>query len=813
MFIFSVILANSHVLFVQLTPKYIVSFSHEYHRFLHSFPAILCTQISSITRGSGDNNALNAQDIEILMQHEPWEDPLLSSSGVSSNDPTDADGDLLLSFELEVQSLDFTGLMCLIDDFPTNPLGKTGPLHNLYDEAEGISSIIEVISTAQSAFGATNIKQRAIEKASSPSVMGIDDAQVSSNSESFAQDPLKFLSSLRAHNADRRLSVVRILREFPEAQTFPEWERLVALSQGVRTPLDEDFVPSLYAASVRPAMRQIQPALNALAAISLAKGEAVVIRASDFRTTCTLNSLRAHLSCVHHIGKPDEDLGRFLHDYSNLPEGTPINSKQAKSQLPSSFGQLSMPSLAHLYKIVRDLQACFPDRQLYFHKSDVSRAFQRLMWSLEDSLLMAILLSEDQVLIPLAMGFGSSAAPYAYGVVTRFFSYMHQSRVKALKIFHPVRTTAVNELGIIFCDDAINCGTHELLVTEASAASRVVQTTLGIDAVNEAKDELNTCVTTLGVRSDLVSKLCSPSWRAYLKLVYVFFVVLPTHVDTTTVLPLKVMQCVAQLAHRYSLHIPWTRATASSFFMATKGNHPVRLSQRQVDDIYLWRWVLTAAVTDASILQTSFDSVIHTAKEFRSEAAQWADIMVYTDASGRETRNSLILPEALGVFIPGVAWLFWEWPGAPSHISNMELLAAILGFLLVLYMKPDSHHCHIYIDNTNAISWQMGKIKTDHYFSRNLVCLNALVQGVYSGCCQTRQYIPSKQNKVADAISRRSFDLPELRDIPAFRPHPNAVLCLIELSKPFESRPLQILLEKHIMSALNNSAAFFVPAI
>jgi len=702
-------------------------------------------------------------------------------------------------------------LFHLVEAFPINPFSKVVPLHEFYDEAENVSSILEVISIAQSVFGMTNIKQRAIQKATLPGVLGIDAVQVLNNSEQFQLRPLEFINSLRALNEDRRLSAERILNVFPDASDFPEWERLVSLSTGVRPPLDDDFIPSLNAASVRPAMRHIQPALNALAAVSIAKGESVVLQTHLFRETCHHYNLRAHLSCVHHIGKPDEDLGRFLHDYSNLPEATPINTNKVKSQLPQSFGKLVMPSLAQLYTIVRDVQVCFPHSQLYFHKSDVSRAFQRLIWSLEDTLLMAILLSDDYVLIPLAMGFGSSAAPYAYGVITRFFKYMHQRRIQSLQILHPTHHVPLTELGIIFCDDAINCGPREVLLKEAIESAHVVRTTLGADAVNEMKDELDTCLTTLGVRSDLVTKLCSPSWRAYLKLVYAFFVVLPTQISTSSIIPLKVMQCVAQLAHRYSLHIPWTRATASSFFASTKGSHPVRLSQRQVDDIYLWRWILTTAVTDASILQTSFDSVIHSAKEFRSEAVGWADVIAYTDASGRETRNSIMLPEALGVFLPGVAWLFWEWPGDPSHISNMELLASILGFLLALHMKPNSHHCHIYIDNTNAISWQMGKIKTNHFFSRNLVCFNALVQGVYSGCCQTRQYIPSKANNIADAISRRIFDLPELRDIPSFRLHQNVVDCLIELSKPFENRPLQILLEKHIISALSNSASFFVP--
>ena len=53
-------------------------------------------------------------------------------------------------------------LFQLLEAFPTNPFSKSVPLHKFYEEAENVSSILEVISLAQSVFGMTNIKQRAV---------------------------------------------------------------------------------------------------------------------------------------------------------------------------------------------------------------------------------------------------------------------------------------------------------------------------------------------------------------------------------------------------------------------------------------------------------------------------------------------------------------------------------------------------------------------------------------------------------------------------------------------------------------------------
>ena len=217
--------------------------------------------------------------------------------------------------------------------------------------------------------------------------------------------------------------------------------------------------------------------------------------------------------------------------------------------------------------------------------------------------------------------------------------------------------------------------------------------------------------------------------------------------------------------------------------------------------------MLHISFSHASLLQASFSSVIFASKKYKHLAASYANIKTYTDASGRTTDTEM-LPEALGLFIPNIAWLFFEWPGEPSHIANLELLAAILGFLFALFVRPKSTHCHLYIDNTNAITWTLRKIKSNNFFSRNLVSLNALSQGVYKDCCQTREYIKSKDNMIADAISRHQFNLPQLVGIPRFQLAPEAINCLIQLSLPSESQPLVTVLGRHIMSDLDSSPLF-----
>ena len=253
------------------------------------------------------------------------------------------------------------------------------------------------------------------------------------------------------------------------------------------------------------------------------------------------------------------------------------------------------------------------------------------------------------------------------------------------------------------------------------------------------------------------------------------------------------------------------RATSSSFFSAIrggKGSHR-RLSQRQIDDIFLWRCVLLTALTHAKILQTSFNAVISLSKEYRHLAYQRADCVAYSDASGREMESGIVnAREALGIYVPGRGYLFWEWPVGAVPIACIELLASIIAYLLTAYLLPDAKHCHLYIHNQNAIAWSMGKIKTEDNFARNLCCLNALIQGGLKGCFQSREYIRSKDNRVADAISRRNLDLPELRNIPRYQLEKSLEDYFLELFKSCANRPLEMLLTQRMMSDLTNSAPF-----
>lgn len=689
-------------------------------------------------------------------------------------------------------------------------LGPPMPLSELYEEAIGVSSFEEVLRLAAGEFELGNVQQRALIAAAVPGTRRLDHDVILENDKLFSADPLAFVRSLNELAAPRRLNTDRILQAFPFVKDFSEWDRLCSVAAGVEPPLTEDFVPSLHAATVRSSIKTIQSAIDVLVNVIVERQEGFVLSADVFRKVVTEHFLRGHISELWHVGKNDFDLGRLLYDYTNIRGATPINSPSLRPALIETFGKIVLPSVATLYVKAEELALVYPGYILHVRKSDVRRAYQRIVWSPETSLLMTLLLSDNYVIVPSSVGFGSMLGPYGYGPAQRLFEFVHKYFVSSMLIQNPITFEMIDSIGIIYVDDEVDVGPEHILVDLGNRMSNFIKVSLGDDAVNEAKDSISTKATTLGVLSDFEHKLAAPGFRAYLKLVYVFFKLLPLHLSSSTKVTLRLLQAIGQLAYRYSAYIPVVRSTASSFFSAIRGGKGTHryLAQRQIDDIMLWRSVLRSALTHATILQAPFSAVISLSKEYRHLAYQRADAIGYSDASGREKGpNGSILPEAIGVFIPGVAWLFFEWPEDVVPIACIELLASIVAYLLVNFCLPAAKHCHLYIDNQNAISWSMGRITTNDTFARNLCCLNALLQGGFRGCFQSREYIRSQDNVIADAISRRRFPQ-ELENTPRYRLGEQLKNFLLGLFKSSDMPPLQTLLEQHTMWDSDNSASF-----
>jgi hypothetical protein len=84
------------------------------------------------------------------------------------------------------------------------------------------------------------------------------------------------------------------------------------------------------------------------------------------------------------------------------------------------------------------------------------------------------------------------------------------------------------------------------------------------------------------------------------------------------------------------------------------------------------------------------------------------------------------------------------------------MLGLILGFAFAVFLSPSQPSVHMFVDNQNAEAWSRGSVKTTGLITNILININAALQATLRRT-QTREYLDSKSNIDADAISRNAF--------------------------------------------------------
>ena len=454
-------------------------------------------------------------------------------------------------------------------------------------------------------------------------------------------------------------------------------------------------------------------------------------------------------------------------------------------------------TVAQMYHKCAIMKRIFPGQQLVWGKHDVHRAYNRLAYLPEASLLMTILINPTTVFVPVAPGFGWLGTPYVYNIPTQYFHFRHCQRISALKLVDPATERPIVDCGATYIDDGMVVGPVALVTVELEQASACIRSTFSSDpnAVNSMKTVMQPRAVRLGVLSDIDTEMAAPCWKAYLKLCYAFYHSIPYRIVGAR-LTVRQLQSLAGLSLRYSRYIHLLRQCAFSMFRCIRGhrnkNTLITLSVRVTHDILLWRTVLKSAYFDARLLQTPFNNVIYNDAEFMHTASNNADLCVFCDAAST--------PNAIGIFIPGVAYLSYVWPHPSSEpIATFELLGAVLAYFMAVSLCP-CRHIHVYIDNQNAIACATGRCRSDNQFALHLVTLNCYLQALHPHTVQTRSYVNTQDNPVADGISRLRFNNPLLAGLPRYELSEQLADFLIALSSSSPVVPFQTLLTQHTLA-------------
>jgi hypothetical protein len=593
-----------------------------------------------------------------------------------------------------------------------------------------------VISVARARFSkSVAVSSALIASSTSPT---LSSAQINADSAKFLLDPLGTINSFAAAHSNSRVNATFLSN--PAFDIFPEIDLLRSLAEPISPIFDPLFTPSIDFAETRQQLLEIEPVILSLFQANYSKGEVVVVTLDSFKQVALALPNQLALSNIWHTEKYQNDLGRLLYDYSNLSNHSPINSEVCRDAYRSEFGILSYPSLLNFAELFLQAERLFPDEQLFIAKSDVHRAYHRFRWSAVGSLLLALRINDFLVALPVTGGFGSNGPPFVYDPIRRFLNWLHRVRMALLSL---------PAIADIFVDDLAGFGPLRILLPELEAHEQAVNSLLGPGAAH--RRELGTRLDIIGARFNTETKTIGISLKGYLKLVYLFFCILPQNISHSTRLPVRVIQSLAGVTMRYGSLIPLLRPSAYIFYNLLRDSQSIiRLSKHAVALVRLWRSYLHFAFMHPNALDSSIWEFAMSSRNLSSNSSCLSSMYcVYSDAT----------LHSLGLFIDNLGWCHVPVPSFSSlevSIAVLEFIAAILAFLFAIQLKASSH-VHIYIDNQNAEAWSSGKFHTQSNVVVSFVYVNSCLQSML-GISQTRSYIKSEHNVNADNISRMRFD-------------------------------------------------------
>jgi hypothetical protein len=639
-----------------------------------------------------------------------------------------------LSSPLDLITSLTTSVRDLLHTVPISPVSSF-----FYADLSPLPDFYSVYSAAVTRFSPGAVFERA--NAASAHFPSLDIEHVRRNSELFLADPISFLDSCAASFAHTRLSPAAL--SDPVFDSFSDISLLREIALPVTPFFDSTFVPSVSNARIRPELSKIQPAVDALTRINSDRGEVALVFYDAFIRAAVNPSLPCSLSELWFTEKAGYDLGRLLYDYSNLAGGTPVNSDACRLQYREYYGPIVPPSPSTFISVLWRARLCFPGQDIVWAKSDVHRAYHRFRWSPQGSLLLALRTRADIVAIPITGGFGSNGPPFIYNVVTRLVNHQHMVRMSSLGFHRPLCDT--------FVDDSCTAGPLPFVTSEVDLQEALVVRLFGPSSAH--KREINSLIDIIGVRFNTAADTVGISLKGYLKLVYLLFHVVPPVPTTKTAFSISTIQVLTSLFYRYGLFVPLLRHTASILYHALRGD-PKRLVRRlsyaQLDCISSWRHFLILSFSRSSLLSTPCYDYFHNSPDSRDLSEfGFHPYCCYTDAT----------LSTIGLFAPGLGWCqcrLSEFVPGDWIIANVEMLGLILGFAFAVFLSPSQPSVHMFVDNQNAEAWSRGSVKTTGLITNILININAALQATLRRT-QTREYLDSKSNIDADAISRNAF--------------------------------------------------------
>lgn len=343
------------------------------------------------------------------------------------------------------------------------------------------------------------------------------------------------------HRPDR-LNAERVVKNF-HPSTFERYELLLELATtGGKLCLPDDFVPTPTPPKVRNLHTRLGKCPSKHASALRAKDRGLLFYHNEV-DTLQLSYVSSHwtVKVCNNLPVPE---GRWL-------VAPTFNSRVVKERAKAYYGPIKPDQLTTMFadwKRFIDVNG-YALEDCRISKEDIPSAFNQVLLEPASARKLCVQLDENVSMVLACAGFGANFTPYGFDVIGDAAKMRMDRVVAEMAKLHRYVDDYLN-----FSHKSVADAVQEMVRTE-------LETTLGPRNGFDPKKSHPPSVeqTVLGCLCNLQTGLVRPSDLASEKLLFVFFTV-----DLDESHPLRVYQCLASLAERYSRYMRGMRPFVSA---------------------------------------------------------------------------------------------------------------------------------------------------------------------------------------------------------------------------------------------------------
>ena len=488
-----------------------------------------------------------------------------------------------------------------------------------------------------------------------------------------------------------RLSSIRLRDAWDPSD--PDLDLLLEMAdQGVEVLLDKTtFECNPVPPRFSPTYTLAHLAVNKMLYELYVDGLAVILPTQSLRFACPPGTL--HFSRLGHVGKKGKAHGRVTCNYSYSILGHckgALNSEGANELSRQKYGPIVNCTVCDLALMIlreerRALSLGKTAADLELWTTDLKGAFTLLFFKPEDCGLLALPLTNDLSLVPLAGNFGLGQFPFAFNVASRSLIRKVRQRIKGG--------------ADIYVDDIPGCCLSEEVAHDIDVVKEESENLLGDDALAEDKTKRGRSMDWIGWNFNLDTFRVGIADRNYFKTLRGFMAV-----EEGMSIQVLSLHKLASWASRYVLICPYMSPFSGYLYSAFAGYSNADVFIRLPSEAYLvimmWRFFLVMMKLDSSrntLCIRSFLNIRHSLLLIEYDGCpEGIGFILHRRDSASEQWSPF--------YAVSVCHLY-DLDNDPRYQNTMEFIGIVMGFITLRWLGY--HHVTVDIlgDNTASLAW------------------------------------------------------------------------------------------------------------